>query len=523
MASSKLEEIIKSKRFLAGLLVAIIAISGVTVYFLSGLFDGDGEFDPFEAVSSGSEEDDTQVNAEFIIPQEEFFFYKGDNINFTLELQILNHNAIVETVVVGVTDTNLSRSAEQSISIDEKFEPGIYSLNLSLSPGFEENGFVTLGYNNYTLDYFKIFYRGFLKTDTYVKNLDLLLLGKRYETVNRIVGAEWNVPLSQNHTLEIIDNTIQINSTEETGVTTLYTTLNLEAATKLSYYIHRVFLVSVRILLNNVTKEDYNRTGAFDIELEHGSIFVGNDFNHQELRIEIETVNFENVTIELDLFTKHIPLFLVVASNNWEGLSSDGNIFRVADYYLDQVSLRFETTFNVSLHVVATVPFESFSGSILLDLSDEAINAVGNALSLPNDKWALEPNAAIGNAGADLLIVMTNKTMDHLGVVYGIDGQRFNLAVHARGSKNTGTSEVEFGDIELRVEPGFADNLFQHEISHIFGAEDRWTNEENPSVMTKSRTLDAFADILFGNFWLTQNFWLDEDIRNMAPTFENYD
>ena len=78
----------------------------------------------------------------------------------------------------------------------------------------------------------------------------------------------------------------------------------------------------------------------------------------------------------------------------------------------------------------------------------------------------------------------------------------------------------------FRLQPSWADNLFQHELSHVFGAPDRYTGEDPPSIMTKSETLqDLLDDLANGTLWLELTNWLDEDLLTIASQFiyyENY-
>jgi hypothetical protein len=252
---------------------------------------------------------------------------------------------------------------------------------------------------------------------------------------------------------------------------------------------------------DEVTAINGNFTSAF--------IGTGNNLGVTSIQLNFTLGINSTIVLELALPTRKTVLFAIVASNNWSSRSVDNLQFFLPKYYIDQASSRFQDVFNLTIMPIHQVNFTSNAGSNLVSLRDEAINQTGNQLSLPTGDWDYVSGISPNNAGADILLVMTNKTMDYLGVVFSESGNTLNAAVHARGSLNTGN---------YRLHSSLADNLVQHEISHIFGAPDRFTDSSLPSIMTKSKLNDAPIDIVFGNFWLFLTQWLEQDIQTM---FEN--
>jgi hypothetical protein len=70
----------------------------------------------------------------------------------------------------------------------------------------------------------------------------------------------------------------------------------------------------------------------------------------------------------------------------------------------------------------------------------------------------------------------------------------------------------------------WAENIFQHEISHDFGALDRDRAIYAPSVMSKPYTVEqALADLAISKLWSQVNNWLLDDILLMLANREMFD
>jgi hypothetical protein len=444
-------------------------------------------------VSTDTIEYNSNFTAEVTFKTTEYF--KGENLDLTLNFDVLYSNAYVNSTQFTVFDSKSNRTAKQSIFVNETFFPGSYAKNLSLSPGFSEDGFIALTNQNYTIVNFAVNYVQLRAKQQINKSLNVRLFGKlkaEYEQMNSI---NWYNSSTQNITIQANKGIIQLNSTSVNGSTVLNTTIQTTGYTRLEYNITGINQSTVLLELGDLNST--KQVGYFEI----GALKDSQNFS-----ILVDIFNHENVSIVLSLRTRHVPILAVMASNNWEGIDADEPPFRNPEYYMSQVSHRFESIFNVSIIPVVIVEFESISGSDLFVLADEATQAVGKELQLESNTWKTGTGTQEENMGADILIILTNKTMDHLGIVLGAYGNAFNMAINARGS---------FFEGSYRLPSNLADNLIQHELSHVFGAPDRWTDSDPASIMTKTKPDDIYSDIFTGKFWLTRTDWLEEDIQTM--------
>ncbi|MFV2015094.1 MAG: hypothetical protein ACC656_06690, partial [Candidatus Heimdallarchaeota archaeon] len=298
-------------------------------------------------------------------------------------------------------------------------------------------------------------------------------------------------------------------STDENATVTIQTEIETTGYTRMYYNVSGQTNSSIQIGITNFMNITNSTSGYLPIGEYEGK---------QNVTIQFAIIEKENISLTFSLPTRKITIMTVVANNNWEKLSEDGTEFRKADFYLDQLNGHFSTKFNVTFVQVANVDFSSSSsGSNLLIMREEAIRAVGSNLKLNGSRWQTGVGTQLDNAGGDILLILTNKTMSNLGIVFRApDGKNsLNLAIAARGSQNTGQESVE-----LRLSSIWADNLIQHELSHIFRAPDRWTEDDPASVMTKSRPDDAYSDFVTSKFWLTRTNWLEEDIQTMVDHFD---
>jgi hypothetical protein len=160
--------------------------------------------------------------------------------------------------------------------------------------------------------------------------------------------------------------------------------------------------------------------------------------------------------------------FLVQTPSNWHPvfvLSLTSSHWRTtyghdSAYYIDQASSRFETMFNIELIPAVELtlsPLSTWTTNILLTKSRETagdllgINKIWDYSTDGTDKW---------NHGFDLLAAFTGYFSDHCG------RSRYNFLVYTRGNN--------WGNIPYTtVFSDNLDNVFQHEISHNFNAQDR--------------------------------------------------
>ena len=113
-----------------------------------------------------------------------------------------------------------------------------------------------------------------------------------------------------------------------------------------------------------------------------------------------------------------------------------------------------------------------------------------------------------------MLTCFSNQSSEHYGFAY----YKLNLALHFAQSE-------ELGDYSwLAITNDWAENIAQHEISHNFGALDRYRPDDPPSIMTKPITAEqALADFLVNISWFQVNNWLEEDILKIIENKAMFD
>ncbi|MHA2031507.1 MAG: hypothetical protein ACW99Q_19185, partial [Candidatus Kariarchaeaceae archaeon] len=448
---------------------------------------------------------DLSANVSF----EQEHFFKGDTIPFELKIQVDQSPARLNTLKIEVLDLNLTRHANQSIELDKLFNPGTYTIDLNLRPGFENDGFVALTNKNYTLTGYELNYTQIQKSNLISGSLNHSLVGHQADVFDQSLHLNWDIISEINASITINQNNMTVISSEENATISIQTTIETTAYTRILYNV--TGLTNSTIKLNDT---------MIILDSESNYYPIGQYNGKQNFTILFNITKNEDINFSISMPTQKISILTVVANNNWDTLSEDGYIFRDPDYYLDQINIHFSSVFNMTFISVANVAFDH--NPLISNLGSMRVNAelsVGNALKLPDERWTTKVGTQIQNAGGDILLILSNNTMDNLGVVFrdtttGSD-QNLNLAIAARGSKNTGSD-----GLKLRLPQGWADNLIQHEISHIFRAPDRWTNTDDPSVMTKSDAVNIFADIVLDEFWLDRTDWLEPDIQTMVDRIE---
>ena len=426
-------------------------------------------------------------------------FYKGDNVKFTLNFEVNYSPVLLEFIKFELSDLINNRTARQIVIINSTYQVGSYSLNLSLSPGFDDDGFIALTNQDYVVNNFLLKYVQRRISLEYFKDLDFSIRGRLKPEFNQFDNINWTIS-TENATVIQNNRLIRLNSTENQANITIKSGIQTTGYSRIYFNITGINTSSVFFDIN----------GSI-LNSDNDYLPIGNWNGMQNFTISVSLKNFENISIAMSLPTKHIPILAIIASNNWEGLSSDGFYYRDTEYYLSQVSDRFERGMNISIIPVSQVEFESNSGTDLYELADEAKYAVGDKFNFTGNTWTVGTGTQPENAGADILIILTGKTMDHLGIVLGASGEAFNMAIHARGSEFEGS---------YRLPSIYADNLIQHELSHVFGAPDRWTEDYPdlvlPSIMAKSRPDDVFLDIILRYYWLMRTNWVEEDIQTIV-------
>ncbi|MCY3410326.1 MAG: hypothetical protein INQ03_01705 [Candidatus Heimdallarchaeota archaeon] len=472
------------------ILLILITSLGITIYLLDNIDDEPTVYTSEIDHSTHSLAGDLNVS----VTMNSDTFYKGEKIPISIAITVEGSMVLLRNISFQISIDD--RVAYQTLIINQTINSGDMLFEFELDPYFNQNGFIALNYGEYLLDKYSLYY--------VQSNEDMILSGNlnnhiniiHWPIVDQTKTVEWSIGSPEN--VELLDRsnkTFRISTTESHTIVSLGANLQTTGYTSIEF--------SINSTGNSTVQMGFE---TLEIITGNGALNIGNRFGHQQLSISAELYQGDILEISLQMLTQHNPIFVVNANNYWHGRAVDLLTFERPNYYLKQVSNRYLTTFNISFIEVAEVIFTTSKGTDLFELIDDANNAIGTQLKLNGSTWNIGTGPHPGNYGADIELVYTNKTMDHLGIVIGQYGEAFNIAVNARGSNFEGN---------FRITSNFADNLIQHEMSHIFGAPDRWTSDDAPSIMSKSKPEDAYFDIAFGEFWLMRTNWLEIDIQEM--------
>ena len=438
-------------------------------------------------------------------------FYKGDNIDFTASLVVESSIAYFDNLTISVIEPSDDISANQSILIKQSFQPGTYTLNLTLTPGFNIDGLVALVDKTYNLTAYYVYYNQGLQDHVLVKPYSHQLIGAKRAAYEQLKDRDWNILQENNVIAERSGSTLNVTSLPGNSDFSVQITAQTTGYTRLNYDIFGLDTSSLNLTI-----------GSYQIILTNQSNFgyigIGNLQGLYNISIGGNLVGNENISISLEMITQYLPIYAVIANDNWGPTKTNSDNFESPSAYIKVVSKRFEQTMNISIIPIAY--FDLVLSSLvnsLTTLGSTANIEAGNAFNLLGGSWKEIAGTSPLNNGADVMLVFTNRTMDHLGTVHRVDdNNNVNVALIAQGSTNLNAgNQYEGVDVDLRISPIWCDNLIQHEFSHIFKAPDRWTDTDPTSVMTKSKLDFAYGDILHNEFWLFLTNWLEQDIQTM--------
>lgn len=428
-------------------------------------------------------------------------YYKGDYLTGNLSLQIQSSNAKLNNFTVTAKDKQRNLQASQIIILNETYIPGVYDIPIKLKPAFDLNGFFALSPGNYSILHYKLNYIQRQLNQSIEKNSQFdfnVIYPTKFDLANHL---NWKVKNEINLSANILGSNITLQPTATQNSYEIDTYANLTGYTRI-YYNSSIFTnIHVSLYVNN------QQTVLIANNIQQTEFIpVGNFLGNTSLRLLINSNITSSFNFNISIPTIHIPVLMVIADNNWAGNGPGGFYFQDPYYYIQQLDTRFQEIFNVTFVPVTVVDIDIGNTTTLVDTIDVAIHTIGTKLGLQNNTWQETTGISPGNLGLDVMLVMINRTMDHLGIILGNNGIPLNIGAVARGSQFEGNYPL----------PGsFADNLIQHELSHVFGAPDRWTDTDPPSIMTKSKPANALIDIALGHFWLTLTNWLEIDIQTM--------
>jgi len=418
----------------------------------------------------------------------------------------LTVNTSEETMLLSASLTVVNSSTEYT----EVLDLGEIQLNdstslqteLNFGGGIEGNhSFLALQHGNYLIKGFSLHYLSCLQFSSMDVPIDKSLVVQDSQVENRAESAEWTVFQSK----------VENNVSSPLGVSSLSgALLNFSAST-----FNRSISIETQLDLSGVLELDVlgsslnislfidgSPNGSYIGAIEFPIVsYVGN----HNISLGFFLLGNSSFSIELSMLTKSVTIMTVVIDDQWS------STFPTPEYFLNQVNSRFRRYFNITFAIAATIPVIWDGGTDLFELVSYAEEQFGEQLGL---NWKEDRVYHQSNYGLNMMLIMTNKTMDHYGIVLGDGGGPFNIAVNAGGSVFAGGQ---------RLSASWSDNLMQHEISHVFGALDRYSSSDSPSVMTKaSSATEVLADILNNRLWLTLTNWLYKDLILMKQVIDNF-
>ncbi|MHA1708174.1 MAG: hypothetical protein ACTSYV_03750 [Candidatus Heimdallarchaeaceae archaeon] len=271
--------------------------------------------------------------------------------------------------------------------------------------------------------------------------------------------------------------------------------------------------VEVRLIIDD-KRTDWS-VNLDELATKNQLIYFNSSNKISNITIEFTITNAnEGMILYLDDFSiesyEH-RVFVVVLNDFWEWKGNE-TIRKNPIKTIEETSCFFEK--NLGIKLLPILELKWHPNSTKMDIVDDlALKATKKGLKL-EENWEISNGRSKRNNGFDLLACFSNQTSEHYGFAY----YRMNVAFHFAQSEELG----EYSWLSIIDE--WAENLAQHEISHNFGALDRYRPEDPPSVMTKPTTAEqALADFTTNRLWLQLNNWLFEDIKLMIENRGMFD
>jgi len=455
----------------------------------------------------------TQVNCPTLI-------YKGESISIYLNIKIKGLPAdILDYTLTIQNKDNLEFFKYHSI-IEKHYSLGKFSLIINIPPIFEDihsNKVVALSYGEYRL----------LKIDLKGKTGNALIftskdVNKEFSIIyapftNRIIHGNFKITDTINYWNISSKPVINPILFPEQGVL-LRNTYNSPASVIISQKVNLTGVPTIRIIFED---ENPNITAFFNDsslslinKTSNSIIYLASDKIGLGVLSFLINLNPHEYFIlkEIKAITRHVSIFMAVLQYNW----NNGTGFDPLLKDIKEASGRFLAALNISFVPGPAKFFQHENTTDLFKIKDEAIIKINSLYGLGHEWISARPYENKNN-GFDLLFIATNYYTDHYGIVFSESYQPINIVVVSDQSKEA------FG---LKLKAEWVDNLFQHELSHVLWALDRWSKYDPPSVMTKpSNIQDAISMYMSHQLWLQLTNWLIEDqirMLNYKQLFYSY-
>lgn len=456
---------------------------------------------------------------------------KGENV--TIEVQFTTKRSIiVEIITVSFTVISLEYdySVNFEVRLNKHIERAADAISFSIPPVLDTNeGTFALNTGNYILkDFLVITSAGRLLSNT---SRTFKINDRLEEEQLRNTGFEeetksWDIKTLDNRIKNtIVPNGIEKNSFQikilekihswNTTHVELTQNINLTETHFISFQ-QEVTKAKVDFDLIIDERDTYDCVRVTEYSEREQFLFFGNETEIKNITLRVKIIEGEiggEILLDnLSIKSYEYKVFLVILDNNWR-YDSQANITRESiTETIKEVSIRFRDFYGVSLIPLIEKKWVVTHNEIreISDAYQTGINDAGKILKLKGP-WEGKEGKSRNNNGFDMLVCFSNFSASHFGFV-----KKRNVAFHFAQSEylQEAINEAGLGWIQVKIKEDWADNLAQHEISHIFGALDRDRRYFPPSVMTKSLTPeDVINDLMRKELWLQIDNWLIQDAR----------
>ncbi len=462
---------------------------------------------------------------------------KGDSVKIVFEIYIGKRgDVLIENIQFGIYSEkyNFNTTIIQEIN-QTKSGKASYNITVFLHPLLNSSdGFYALNVGNYNLHSANVSFGEQLPAVFEKTNFDFSIINpeKEEKATNGDFSNEsagWEINKLETTLISGIDpssplngssfhifNLDNITASNSTWVS-ISQNINLTNAHFVSF---EILLDKPGILVVNLTINDTPQIMSL-ILTESSSTDQIIYFEHTEgianVTLQIiftEVTEYTNIYLDsISVISYEHRVFIVSLNDNWEYRNDE--VFRKNPMiYIKNASTYFEKDLGIKLIPILELIWQPTTTEYP-SVYDYAKQIAGEGLDLEGD-WEVFYGKSLNNHGFDFLSCFSNQTSDHFGFAF----LNSNIAFHFAQSREL-DNYLEFS---FSIPDEWAENIFQHEISHDFGALDRDRAIYPPSVMSKPYTAEqALADLAIGKLWSQVNNWLLEDILLMLANREMFD
>lgn len=462
---------------------------------------------------------------------------KGDPVKIVAEVFIGKRgDVLIENIQFGIFSEEYDFNTTTIQEINQiKSGKASYNITVFLHPLLNSSeGFYALNVGDYNLYSAKVSFGEQLPTVFKKINLDFSITNpeKEEKTTNgdfRNESAGWEINKLDSTLIADIETSSPLDgsSFHISNIDNITVTNSTWVSISQDMNLTNTHFVSFEILLDKPGVLGVNLT--INNILQTMSLVLTESSSTDQLIYFEHTEGIANVTLQIiftevteysDVYLDNISVisyehrvFIVTLNDNWEYRNDE--VFRKNPMvYIRNASTYFEKDLGIKLIPILELIWQPATTEYP-GVFDYAKQFAGETLDLGGD-WEVFYGRSLSNNGFDFLSCFSNQTSDH----YGFAFLNSNIAFHFAQSR-----ELEnYLGFSFSMPDEWAENIFQHEISHDFGALDRDRAIYAPSVMSKPYTVEqALADLAISKLWSQVNNWLLDDILLMLANREMFD